>query len=386
MNVQKNIRLLSIHNFFVNFEPYMPIAIIYFAEISGSFALGMTVLSIVMISSAIFELPTGVLSDFLGRKKTITMGSIAGLIGVIFYAIGGTFWILVIGSVFEGLAYSFYSGNNDALLHDTLKQQGRGEEYAHIYGRTSSFFQAGLGISALIGSAIAFFFPLQYVFLSGVIPKTLCIIVSLFMVEPRVHEEEISTNIFIHLGDALIKFKENAKLRTLSIASILNFGVSESTYQFTPAFFSTLWPVWAMGLARAVSNICAFISFWFAGAVIKRFKALHSLVAGKAFTRVTALIAYIFPTVISPLLISITSITHGLIQTAESSLFQKEFTQKQRATMGSLNQFAGSIFFGIFAFCFGFVADQIGPAKSLIISELILSAVILIYWKLFKHD
>lgn len=385
VQTQRNIRLISIHNFFVNFEPYMPIAILYFAKETGSFALGMTIFAIVMISSAIFEVPTGILSDYVGRKKTIILGSIAGIFGVFFYALGGSFWIFALGSVFEGLARSFYSGNNDAMLHDSLKQDGQEEEYAHILGRTSSYFQAGLGVSALLGSLIAYFFPLRFVFWSGVIPRALCIVMSLLMIEPKIHGKEISTNIFSHCKEALLHFKRNAKLRTLSIASVLNFGVSESTYMFTPAFFSTLWPVWAIGFARVIANITAFIGFRYAGAMIKRFQALRLLIVSKVSTRFIALFAYIVPTILSPLLISLSSIFYGLVRTAEGALFQQEFTDKQRATMGSLNQFAGSIFFGVFAFCFGFVADKIGPAHSLIVTELILFAIIYLYWRLFRH-
>jgi len=386
MERNRNIRLLALHNFLVNFEPHMPIAVIYFVQVTGSFSLGMLIFSINKLSSAIFEVPTGVLSDFVGRKKTIVLGSVAGTLAIVFFALGGSFWILALGAIFEGLAYSFYSGNNEAFLHETLRQDGRTEEYAHMLGRTSSFFQAGLGTSALLGSAVAIFYPLSIVFWAGVLPRLLCIVVSLFMRKPTVHEKELHGNVFLHLKAALAKFKRNAKLRTLSIASILNFGVSESTYLFTPAFYALLWPVWALGLARVISNITAFIGFWFAGTFIRRFKALRSLIVSKVCGCGMALVAFVFPTALSPLLASCSSLFFGLQCTAESTLFQKEFTHRQRATMGSLNQFAGSIFFAVFAFGFGFIADTIGPTKSLIVGELLIFAIIGLYWRIFRHE
>ena len=71
MKLHKNIKLLSWFNFLLDFKFYAPIAIIYFAKVSGSFALGMSVFSLTMLSSAFFEVPTGVYSDMIGRKKTI---------------------------------------------------------------------------------------------------------------------------------------------------------------------------------------------------------------------------------------------------------------------------------------------------------------------------
>jgi hypothetical protein len=64
---------------------------------------------------------------------------------------------------------------------------------------------------------------------------------------------------------------------------------------------------------------------------------------------------------------------------------QKEFTQKQRATMGSLNSFAGSIFFGIIAFLLGWVADSISPANALLFLHLIRIPTLFIYLLLFRH-
>jgi len=53
---------------------------------------------------------------------------------------------------------------------------------------------------------------------------------------------------------------------------------------------------------------------------------------------------------------STSSVFHGVTTVAKSGLMQREFSDEQRATMGSLNSFAGSIFFwnfGFYAWFFG---------------------------------
>ena len=67
--MHKNIRLLALFNFFTDFHLYTAILIIYFANVTGSYALGMSLFSVAMVSSALFEVPTGVFSDYLGRKR-----------------------------------------------------------------------------------------------------------------------------------------------------------------------------------------------------------------------------------------------------------------------------------------------------------------------------
>src|SRR3990167_1709082 len=101
--MSRNIKILTWFNFFTDFKLYAPIAIIYFAQVSGSFALGMSIFSITMISSALLEIPTGVYSDRIGRRKTMYLGAVSAVCCVIFYAIGTSFIFLVIGALFEGL-------------------------------------------------------------------------------------------------------------------------------------------------------------------------------------------------------------------------------------------------------------------------------------------
>ena len=150
--LHKNIRLLTFFNFFTDFKLYAPIAIIYFSQVTGSFALGMSIFSIAMISSALFEIPTGVFSDRIGRKKTVILGAASAVVFSVFYAIGQFYFILAIGAVFEGLTRSFYSGNNDALLHDTLSESGQQHNYSEYLGKISSSFQAALAVSAVLAS------------------------------------------------------------------------------------------------------------------------------------------------------------------------------------------------------------------------------------------
>ena len=131
--MNSNIKLLNWFNFFTDLIFYAPIAVLYFAKVSGSFALGMSVFSIVTISSALLEIPTGIFSDKIGRRKTIILGAASAVVASIFYAIGGSFLFLAIGSFFLGLCRSFYSGNNDALLYDTLSEKNEQHKFGEYY-------------------------------------------------------------------------------------------------------------------------------------------------------------------------------------------------------------------------------------------------------------
>ncbi|PIV70709.1 hypothetical protein COW57_03770, partial [Candidatus Roizmanbacteria bacterium CG17_big_fil_post_rev_8_21_14_2_50_39_7] len=149
MGSQKNIKLLAWFNFFTDFKLYSAIAILYFVHVTGSLALGMSIYSIASISDALFEVPTGILSDMVGRKNTIVLGSIASVAYALCYALGGSYLMLALGAVFQGLSVAFYSGNNDALLHDSLKESGNEKKFHTYLGKLSSLFQLALALGAV---------------------------------------------------------------------------------------------------------------------------------------------------------------------------------------------------------------------------------------------
>ena len=379
-----NIKLMSAFNFLIGFNLFWPIAIIYFSRISGSFTLGASILGIIMLSSTVFELPTGILSDFVGRKYTIVLGTWARVFAFVFYATGFSYWFLVIGAILEGLSRAFYSGNNDAFLYDTLADENMESEFHEFQGKVNSTEQLAMGISAILGGVIASFsFPLA-LWLS-VIPQIGMLYISYRFINPRL-KKAVNTNVFSHIKEATMLFIKNKKLRLLSLASIISFSISELKWGFTSAFIATVWPVWAIGIPQTISSFGASLSFFFSGKLIKKFKEINILLFDNIYGKVISLVALGFPSIISPILMSSTSLLFGVGHVATNTLMQKEFASNQRATMASLNSFAGSLGYAGMSLVLGGLADRMGPSRALFILTLISLPVIYIYWIIFKDD
>lgn len=382
MRVSHNIRLLGWFNFWADFRPYGPIAILYYTQVTGSYALGMSIFSAAMLAQSIFEMPTGVLSDRVGRKQTVVYGAVASVFALTFYAIGGTYLALLTGAIFEGLGRAFYSGNNDALLYDTLAEMEQRESFQEFLGKTSSMYQFALAISALLGSLIA---TISYrtVMWVSVTPMLLAFLVSLRLVEPRIHLQA-AANVYAHLATALRNFRHNPRLRTLSLAGIISYAIGESSWLIRSAFIVTLWPVWAIGVAQMIGNATAALSFYFAGRIIKRFGEFRLLVGGMTISEIINLFGLLVPTVFSPALMASNSIFYGVNTVAKQSLIQHEFSDEQRATMGSLNSLAGSISFAVFSFLLGGLADRTGITPALVIAALLSIIPMIMYWRVLR--
>jgi MFS family permease len=380
--MHRNIKLLAVFNFFTDLKFHSAVLILYFASITGSFTLSMSLFSIVMISSAIFEIPTGTFSDIIGRKKSATAGALFAVSSAIFYAIGQNYWILFLGALLEGISRSWYSGNNDALLHDSLSELKNKGSYAHYLGKVSAMFQVALMVGAVIGSILAQWSFSLIMWLS-VIPQIVCFVISLFLTEPnRLKKGE--ANIFSHIKISALHLWNNKKLKLLSIQDIISFGIGESSFQFGSAFIATLWPLWAIGFSKMISYGGASVSYWFSGKIIRKFGEYNILIAAHIYTRIANFIAYGAPTVFSPILMASSSIFYGVTSVSKNSLMQKEYTEEQRATLGSIHSFIGSLFFGMFAPILGFIPDMYGPAKALLFVQCCMLSVLYINVKLKK--
>ncbi len=383
--MNKNIKLLKWFTFFSEFRPFAAITIIYLSQQTGSYARALLLFSIFSIATSIFEIPTGIYSDMIGRKKTLILGSLVKVISVACWAVGGSFVILTIGSVLAGLQDALFSGNNDALLYDTLEETKKQEHFAEHNGKINSILQLTLGMAALLGGFVANI-SFAYVFWISVVAQTIALIISFWIVEPNVHFEKMSGNIFNNLKKALSKFRNNFKLRTLSLSSILNFGLSEVQNQFMPVFINTVWPVWALGISKSLNKLFSFFGSRNAGKILHKFSSFKVLIIGQLLSITTTIVAVTFVGAWSPFLIALTSLPYGITLVALNSLMQAEFSNEQRATMGSINSLFGNVFFAIFAYAFGLFADYLGKTGPIITTQILSLSIVYLYWALFKNQ
>lgn len=382
---ERRIRLLMVCSFLVYFLPHGPIAVLYFQAMTGSFALAMGIFAVERASATAFEIPTGMLSDLLGRRGTLLSGIVARASGYVLFASAYSPDMLIAGAICSGLAVALFSGNNDALLYDTLKDASREQQYSTWYGRMHGIMQAGLCLSALVGG-LAAMHSLRLAFAIAIIPQCIAFVFTLcFIREPKAHTDRIQPNIFLFFRGALSRFRQNRLMRTFALGSATTEGVSQALFVYTPAFFALFWPIWAVGLARTIANALGASSYWLSGSVLSRFKPLPTFLTGHAIARSFNIVAFALPTPFSPAIVSGTSLFYGVRSVAEHTLLQQQFSDAERATLASMTSFLGSLIFMIIAGSLGFLADALGPARALLLGELLFIPVMLMYAGLLRR-
>ena len=378
-----NVKLLSLFYVCYNFRLYSVLAVIYFYQITHSYTLALSIFSIAQISQGLFEIPLGYYSDKYGRSNCLRFGALASLLSIILYAIGKNYWILFIGAILEGINYAAFSGNNDALLYETLLESDKKNEYHRLYGNMNSWLELSGFLGVLIGSLFVSK-SLSLLFILSVLPRILAAIISFGFIDPKIKKKKID-NISLHFKDSWKIYKNNFKIRLISIADIIGY-IGGVVWNFQSAFYNLFLPIQLTNIVMSVNFLTSFISFRLSGKLICKYKAMKVLFYSEVYCRTLAVMAHIFPTIASPFIIATASISYGPSTVAKSTILQNEFTNDQRATITSINSFIGNIIYSVFAVLVGIMADNFGIAKSLLVVQLLLISISVIYYKLFKNS
>ena len=387
MEIRRNILLFKLYYLFSAVWPLAALAIVFFQKITGSYAFALGVFSIVNIAQSGAEVPTGVISDKIGRRKTMILSSALTALAYIIFALAGTFaykYLLILGAVIWAVADAFASGTDDALMYETMEELNKADEYDIVYARSKTFDQIGMGMGALIAAVVTYFYSLATLAWVSVAFSVVPIVVCFHFVEPKIHNGEDCTSMK-HFIIAIKAFLQNKKLRMLSTIQMLSRGISFAGHRFEGAYFNMLIPTWAVNIARIIKQTCGAISFYIAP-YFRKFGFYRILVAstiGMTIIKTTAVVLNNFAT---PFIQSCVNIFWGTTSTAESALLQKELSPKQRATMGSIVSLLGGILSAVIYVLVGVVADTTSvwfAVVALIASNLFISAGY--YWMLKKY-
>lgn len=85
--------------------------------------------SIFHIVSSCFEIPSGVVADVFGRKRTMVLARVVSLISSLLMILSFNFWTVAFAIGFSAISYNLESGTREALAYDSLKSVGQEKHY-----------------------------------------------------------------------------------------------------------------------------------------------------------------------------------------------------------------------------------------------------------------
>lgn len=122
----------------------------------------------------VFEIPSGIIADTFGRKKSLLGSFVAYIISFLVFYWSNNFLLFLIAFIFYGLGDAFRSGIHKGMIMDYLKLNHWEEQKINYYGHTRSWSQKGSALSSLIAGLIVFYSgQYQSIFLYSVAPYLL---------------------------------------------------------------------------------------------------------------------------------------------------------------------------------------------------------------------
>ncbi len=163
MGSDTQVRLYYLFRAFSSAFFYRAFLVFYYQARGLSFAQMGLLQSVFSASVILFEVPTGLWADRVGRRKIMGLGVLIMSIASGAYWFATDFWIFVILESLLALGLTLTSGADAAFIYDHLKKQGRAEAYAEVEARASAAKYLMLSISGVAGGALAMY-DVRYLF------------------------------------------------------------------------------------------------------------------------------------------------------------------------------------------------------------------------------
>ena len=111
------------------------------------------------IGQVIFEVPTGVVADTVGRRASFLLGAatlfVSTLPYLLMWQIEAPFWGWAVASAIIGLGFTFFSGAVEAWLVDALTASGFNGNLESVFGRGQTVAGSAMLVGSVIGGVVA---------------------------------------------------------------------------------------------------------------------------------------------------------------------------------------------------------------------------------------
>lgn len=363
IGTKRNIALYPWFKFFQNLLFWQATWFLFFqSELSAAEALLIYVFY--DIATTAFEIPSGYFSDRIGRKFTLIFSAIAGLASTLMQGFGTEFWMFALAQIALGAHIAFASGTDSALLYESLENEGRADEIERHELRAWRFNFAALGLSAVVGGAMAMW-DLRVPYFANAAAFVVLVLVVLRFTEPP------KTKPIHHRGfrlDGLRLAFQSPVLLWIFALSALMYGFSHLPFVFgQPFIFAALNGLGLSASAPLVSGgvtaammVLSILTSWAApglrdklglsGILLLAFGLQIALVAGLALTGSALAIG----------LLLLRMVPNSLSRPFIMARIQPELSSAVRATYLSIQSFAGRLLFAASLYVASGSASQVG--------------------------
>jgi len=144
------------YGFLKNLRFYEPFLMLFFLEKGLSYLQIGTLYAARELAINIVEIPSGIVADTLGRRRSMAVSFISYILSFIVFFFARSYWVLFAAMIVYAGGEAFRTGTHKAMIFEYLQMHGWGNQKTHYYGHTRAWSQAGAALSSLIAAFLVF--------------------------------------------------------------------------------------------------------------------------------------------------------------------------------------------------------------------------------------
>ena len=378
--MKRNITLIYIISSLMWGRFFIPVIALFYIASEVSLNQFTIIMAVFALSTLLLEIPSGVIADILGKKKTLLISRFIYIIEITILAFFNSFWPFLIAKIISGIGVSLSSGTSESLLYDTLKKLNKEKEHKKISGHLYMITNISMGITFIVG---AFLFSLNNKLpaFASLPLITLGFLLTFLIKEPYDSNKKLTLkNSLNHFKEGFDYFIKNKYVKflifySLPIATIISIILSISSIYFEKISI----PIALIGTIAFISTLTTAYAAKKSYIVEEKLGQRDSLI----LIQITILLALIFMS----FMFKYFGVTFYLIITLTSGFFSviinhytnKHIETSHRATMLSIKNFFSN--FGIFLIFP--IVGKIESSYNLGFSLKCLAAFLIIYFIIF---
>jgi len=310
------------------------------------------------LSTLVLEIPTGVIADLLGKKKTLLLSRFMYIIEITMIAFWNGFWIFLIAKMISGAGVSLGSGTSSAMTYDSLKKLKREDEHKKISGEITSLSNLSMAFVFIIG---AFLFEINNKLpaIASLPIITIGFLISFLYTEPFPNKHKLTLkNSWNHLVKGLKEFIAKKYLVYLALFSLASASAIAIMLSMSSAYLKAVQiPVSLIGIIAFISSMITAFSSKKAHKIEKKLGEKRSLLAIQIVVVAAIVLMSLMIPYVSVLFYLLIALVAGFSAVVESDYLNKRVKSENRATMLSINNLFASVGLTILFPLIGYLID-----------------------------
>lgn len=370
--LKNNIWKFYLYRVFSSLIFVIPIYVLFLQENGLSMIQIMILQSVYSATIMLAVVPSGILADYIGRKKVLVSNAVLFMIAWFVYANSYSFTGFFISEVIMALASAMWMASGTAFFYDSLRELGKEGEFKKLFGNVVSINSVFWGVAALIGGYAATK-SLRIPFWMTAIALFFAMLISFSFTETKKYKHE-DKKYFAHLMEASKFALNHPKIKLLIIYSSISYATIFSVFILYQPYLKTIGiPLVYFGLIFFAMNIfCAFgskmaykIENYLGEKKILIYLLVITILCFLGMTQEFLIVGAIFPIIIF--------FRGGIFEPVITDYLNKHIESHHRATVLSLNTLVMQLLATAIAPFIGLMVDAYSLRVAFLISAVILT-------------